>query len=480
MTRKAQSSSSYPSLLPILHRVQREPTLWPPSSRSLPLLTRDALRSSALLSAHALEFPRWFALLRRGFSVLLSGFGSKKRLLTQFARTWLVDSPVVVVNGYCASLSARHVLSALTAQVMCSAQAYRDVAGQLHDIVQFFSAPTADVPHVYLVVHSLDGPGLRSAGLQALLSVLSALPTVHVVASVDHARAPLMWDAATRARFTFAHARVDTWAAYEEEAKGSGMSMMEEEGTTGRGGRGGERGVREVVQSLTPSHRALLHIIAELFITRSQEKDRLLQERRASRAKAKAAAAVVEETKEERPSPEEADAASTSRLVLISFADIVARCEEQMVGRGEAGIRGLMRELTDHRLVDAVQGQGRGGATCFTIQLPMELIRRFYLEGAEESTAASAQVAEPVSAAAAQPRQAKARGRPAGARKGKRARAAAEEEDEDDESLTGAAHFDGADALADGFPAYLLPVSRLSVPPAIGVSDEDEEDGFSL
>lgn len=45
--------------------------------------------------------------------------------------------------------------------------------------------------HIVLVVHNIDGVGLRSERAQTALSLLAELPQIHIVASVDHVNAPL-------------------------------------------------------------------------------------------------------------------------------------------------------------------------------------------------------------------------------------------------------------------------------------------------
>jgi len=47
------------------------------------------------------------------------------------------------------------------------------------------------VPELFVLVHSIDGPHLRNAEAQALLSQLAEIPAVHVIATTDHVLAPL-------------------------------------------------------------------------------------------------------------------------------------------------------------------------------------------------------------------------------------------------------------------------------------------------
>lgn len=65
----------------------------------------------------------------------------------------------------------------------------------------------ANAPRCYLVANNVDGAGLRTPEAQALLAELVSTGVVHLVASIDHINAPLLWDkkAATRLNWCAAH-----------------------------------------------------------------------------------------------------------------------------------------------------------------------------------------------------------------------------------------------------------------------------------
>ncbi|UYV68509.1 ORC2, partial [Cordylochernes scorpioides] len=52
----------------------------------------------------------------------------------------------------------------------------------------------AESEELYLVLANIDGPNLRSDKAQSILCQLAACPHIHLLASVDHVNAPLMWD----------------------------------------------------------------------------------------------------------------------------------------------------------------------------------------------------------------------------------------------------------------------------------------------
>ena len=72
---------------------------------------------------------------------------------------------------------------------------------------------------IYLVLHSLDGPSLRLPKHISLLALLAAQPHIHLVASVDHVRAPLLFPTA------LATARPPTTTAATSDAAAADLQL---------------------------------------------------------------------------------------------------------------------------------------------------------------------------------------------------------------------------------------------------------------
>ncbi|GFR40607.1 hypothetical protein Agub_g1187, partial [Astrephomene gubernaculifera] len=105
----------------------------------------------------------------------------------------------------------------------------------------------------------LDGPGLRSD--LPLLSVLAACPQVHLIASVDHALAPLLWDSADAARFRWQYINATTFQPYITETAGMQSVLM---GAFKSGVVKASAGT--VLKSLTPKARAVFRVLAEYLL----------------------------------------------------------------------------------------------------------------------------------------------------------------------------------------------------------------------
>lgn len=179
-----------------------------------PRLSQDAMQTllsgrggdhaeerASLLADLELQFPRWLTLLRHGFSVLLHGLGSKRELLERLRQRWLRRRPHLVVCGYHPALTTRQLLQTLLEEVLGVSAAVGRPEAQLEAVVRRFSGTGKD--RLFLLVHSLDGPMLRPERTQHMLSRLAQAPRVHLIATIDHINAPLIWDQQKLAQFNF-------------------------------------------------------------------------------------------------------------------------------------------------------------------------------------------------------------------------------------------------------------------------------------
>ena len=369
-------------------------------------------------------------------SVLLYGFGSKKRLLTAFARDWLTDGSVIVINGYSRGFTAKHLLNAVTQQILLTQTAQRDLPSHLAHITQFFTSPAAAaIPHVYILCHSIDGPPMRAVAVQSVLAELVRLPAFHLIATADHVSTPLLFPPASLPALSFASYRCDTWLPYIVEVRTAGVGLGDE--VAAGSVVAGVRGVGDVVSSLTPSHRELLAVLGEMWMARVEEREtertRREKERKERRRKEAAArnktrkdkkSRTIEDVNEQQQADvkhddsdeddedvlvdgevaEGAEIGSTGLTaalhskVSLPLSDIVSRANEAMLGRGEANIRALMRELLDHQLVVAVtrttKAAAAGGTQQYVIPHSHDVIRQHYTRTArpDGSTAAAGDV----------------------------------------------------------------------------------------
>ncbi|KAG0075387.1 Origin recognition complex subunit 2 [Linnemannia elongata] len=202
------------------------------------------------------QFSQWFFELVSGFNLLIYGYGSKRQLLTQFATTMLTDAPLIIVNGYFPTVTIKEILD----KISSTALNYSGPTGSLQEQVAFirayFAQPERDIQKLYLLIHNIDGSGLRAEKTQSALSLLASCPQIHLIASIDHINANILWDTVKSARFNWVWHELTTFKPYLTETSFENSIMV-------RQGELGARGIQFVLASLTSNGKGLFRVLAE-------------------------------------------------------------------------------------------------------------------------------------------------------------------------------------------------------------------------
>ncbi|KAF9147460.1 Origin recognition complex subunit 2 [Linnemannia schmuckeri] len=202
------------------------------------------------------QFSQWFFELVSGFNLLIYGYGSKRQLLTQFATTMLTDAPLIIVNGYFPTVTIKEILD----KISSTALNYSGPTGSLQEQVAFirayFAQPERDVQKLYLLIHNIDGSALRAEKIQSALSLLASCPHIHLIASIDHINANILWDTVKSARFNWVWHELTTFRPYLTETSFENSIMV-------RQGELGARGIQFVLASLTSNGKGLFRVLAE-------------------------------------------------------------------------------------------------------------------------------------------------------------------------------------------------------------------------
>jgi len=282
----------------------------------------QAERSARAQAAEAEEYPRWAALLRARFSLLLYGLGSKAALLNHFAATCCTDGGCVLANGFFPDLRPRTLLAAAAAALSPSASPGEFRARPPAELLAHIAAAAATPGRrLYVVVHNIDGPALRGAEAQALLAALAATPGVHLLASADHCHFPLLWPAAQAAAFNWAWLHTPTYAPYVEETAATPQLLAQ------RGEARAVRGAVNVLRVLTPNARAIFRVLAE--------------------------------------------AALGGQPGGLTRAELYTRCREGMLVGSDSILSTHLQEFGDHGLVRRV-ARKQGGGEALVLTLPRE------------------------------------------------------------------------------------------------------------
>ena len=279
-----------------------------------------------LLEDHARKrFGLWRARLFAGWSLWVSGIGSKYRLLEKFADEALAPcGDVVMIDGFDADVELRlELLRAATALEarLPPAGCDADRSTALGVARRLVSALNKRGDRTIFVVHSADGKRLRSPDAQRALAALRS-ETTHLVASFDHCNAPLLWDGDSEANWLAADGTTFDWfdreaprlgalAGSADAAKGGAAKLLD------------TSGLEFVLLSLTPRHVEILKLLAA--------------HQKALRDRPKHV--------KERPG---ADQAAPEGML---FKALKTECRYKMIATSEDQVKNYLVELTDHNLV---------------------------------------------------------------------------------------------------------------------------------
>ncbi|GAB4839372.1 Origin recognition complex subunit 2, variant 2 [Ancistrocladus abbreviatus] len=226
----------------------------------------------ALIDSYRSLYPEWVFQLRCNFGLLMYGFGSKKTLLADFASKALTEYAVIVINGYLQSINIKHFLVTLAELLYDQLKSNRRTAGNLPKIEKAFSSRSVEEllgfleglhvedfdSFVCIVIHNIDGPGLRDADMQQNLARMAACFHLRVVASIDHINAPLLWDKKMfHTQYNWCWHHVPTFAPYKVE--GMFLPLILTHGGTVQSA----RTAAIVLQSLTPNAQSVFKVLAE-------------------------------------------------------------------------------------------------------------------------------------------------------------------------------------------------------------------------
>ncbi|XP_028283056.1 origin recognition complex subunit 2 [Parambassis ranga] len=287
-----------------------------------------------LHNKHQKHFSKWMLQLQLGFSVLVYGLGSKKALLEDFRLSHLSQEIHLVINGFFPSITLKSILNALTCEVLEHQGSFRTPSDQ----IQFISQTLKDSPdlHIYLLIHNIDGPMLRGEKTQSALGQLAALPNLHMVASLDHINAPLVWDQFKQSQFNWLWWECVTFQHYAEETSYENSLLVQQTGALALSS------LTHVLRSLTPNARGIFKLLVKFQL---ENKDN--------------------------PS-----------YTGLSFQDFYQRCREAFLVNSDLTLRTQLTEFRDHKLIRT--RKGADGVECLTVAVDASTLMDF-LENEEDN-----------------------------------------------------------------------------------------------
>ncbi|XP_012058884.1 PREDICTED: origin recognition complex subunit 2 [Atta cephalotes] len=270
-------------------------------------------------------FPMWQFILEEGYSLLLHGVGSKRNLINDFHNEIIEDYPTLVINGFFPSLTLKDILDNIIIDLLDL-----NCPTNLNDCLELIETVMGDNPddRLYLLIHNIDGVMLRSNKAQNILASLAAIPNIHILASVDHINAPLLWDHVKCAKFNFYWWDATTLLPYQAETSyESSLLVQQSSGLM-------LSSLQNVFLSLTSNARAIYLILVEYQLSNS-----------------------------------------SSNFTGMPFRDLYRAAREQFLVSSDLTLRAQLTEFIDHKLLRIKRTVD--GAEHLTIPLDKSLLKQF-------------------------------------------------------------------------------------------------------
>ncbi|KAK0467928.1 origin recognition complex subunit 2-domain-containing protein [Desarmillaria tabescens] len=303
-----------------------------PDQQLISVLLTDSKARNAL-------FIRILRELKEGFNVLCYGYGSKRKLLNQFAvERCSKAGHVVVANGFQPNFSIKDLLNSIEAipGILSLPASSTAIESQARRISTFFSQPSQK-RSLYIIIHNIDSPSLRTTKSKACLALLASNPRVHIVASVDHINAPLIWsssEASSRGDggFTWLWHDMTTLAPYDFE-----LAYADRSSISGAHG-GGSRKQRDAggsgaANTTNMSETAAAHVLAS--VTQKAKKLFVLM--------AKKQLDAVEEAG--------GPPGNDMQPFAIGYGMLFNAARDEFIATNDTALRSLLGEFRDHNLI---------------------------------------------------------------------------------------------------------------------------------
>ncbi|KAG6888803.1 hypothetical protein C0995_005823 [Termitomyces sp. Mi166 len=325
-------------------------------------LNLEPLQPSIFIeSSREFLFVRFMRELTEGFNLLIYGFGSKRRVLNEFATEYCAKAGhVVVVNGFQPEFAFKDLLSSIERipGVLDSELSSTNPETQSKRIYDFFAASVPRRP-LYLIIHNIDAAPLRGPKAKSCLALLALNPRIHIVASIDHINAPLLFSTSeSSARKSDAHTSppavprrgfawlwhdLTTLTPYDFELAFVDRTSIK--GAHGGGPRKKTDGLVVQGAGATATTETALHVLASVT------------------QKAKKLFALIGSKQLE--SIEESDVTGAGEKDLQQFGigyDMLFNiARDDFIATNDTAMRSLLGEFRDHNLVVSAQGTSGSG-----------------------------------------------------------------------------------------------------------------------
>ncbi|PPQ93746.1 hypothetical protein CVT25_008126 [Psilocybe cyanescens] len=315
-----------------------------------------------------LIFSRYMCELNEGFNILCYGIGSKRRILNQFAtKSCSKRGHVVIANGFQPEFTLKDLLNSIESipsiqDLDLPSAAVDKQARRIHD---FFANPDQKL-HLYIIIHNIDATPLRASKSKSILSLLAHNPRIHIIASIDHINAPLLWssseifsrkpdsittDSIPSRGFSWLWHDLTTLASYDFELAFADRSSLSGAHT---GGARRKTDTLAAQNATAMSETAASHILASVT-QKAQKLFTLLGDRQLE---------AIEGSDD--------SASNDLQQFGMGYDMLFNAARDNFIATSDTALRSLLGEFRDHSLIVSAQATTGGGGEVLWIPMRKE------------------------------------------------------------------------------------------------------------
>jgi origin recognition complex subunit 2 len=242
----------------------------------------------------------------------------------------LQERLVLEVNGFFPSLTIKEIVDSIADDLL---ELSKRPAGMLECLEMIEEELCSEL---FIIIHNLDGPMLQSNKSQDVLSRLAQMEHIHLVASIDHINAPLIWDQAKLSRYNFVWWDVTSLQPYNGETQFESSLLVQKSGGLALSS------LSSVFHSLTTNARSIFIIMVHHHLRNHKD----------------------------------------PTYLGMPFKDLYSSAREALLVSSDLALRAQLTEFLDHRL--ARQRRSPDGSEL--LQLPIDsTVLQHFLEQVEGS-----------------------------------------------------------------------------------------------
>lgn len=313
------------------------------------------------------KYREWFLLLKEGFNVVLTGFGSKRLLLSEFVKEWLSDERTVTIPGFFPEITTRTITASL--KILLDSD-----GSDTHSLRSSAASLCSDV---FLVIHSIDrllSSNPPSVNQLITSLILSSHSHLHLLASSDHVNGGILWDTKDRNMMNLIYFNCPTYQSFRMERE-----YLSTFNCKGSKGDLNLSSVQHVYDSLTPNAQSMFRLILEHHIGNEKGKDPILSKGSGSipskgsgSIPSKGSGSILSKGSgsigmEESDSDSERKRKKrvTREETELTFSRLYKMCREKYLVNSEVTLRSQLTEFKDHKILKV----GKQGDGVLVVQL---------------------------------------------------------------------------------------------------------------